>query len=348
MPRNGSGVYSLAEPAFVPQTPISSSAVNADFSDIATALTASLARDGQGGMTAVLPLAASGFTYTIDPDTGIYRSAANEQVIKCGGIDVVRITTAGIFDGVSGANLGFVIGVPYLWTLPAAPTGCVFPTGQACTSSYPLYRAMLVAAGSPYGTDGTDPLFVDMRGAVAAGLDSGRGILSGATLGNFLGSQSVVLNASQMPSHTHTGSGTTSAPSNDHSHTGSGTTSGANTDHTHTGSGTTSGQSVNHDHLFNQAANTNASVQSGSGIGVWAGALTLTATTPASVDHSHTYSFTTSGQSINHNHTYSFTTGGQSANHTHTYSFTTSSAGSDQPHGNVQPTICLNWIMRAA
>lgn len=91
MPRVGPN-YTLPEPPFVPQTPISSSAVNSDFSDIADALTASLARNGAGGMTAVLPLANTGFTYTTDPNTGMYRTAADEQAIKCGGIDVLEVT----------------------------------------------------------------------------------------------------------------------------------------------------------------------------------------------------------------------------------------------------------------
>jgi len=93
MPRNGSGSYTLPEAPFVPQTPISSSAVNSDFSDIATALTNSLARNGEGGMTAVLPLANTGFTYISDPNTGMYRTASDEQAIKCGGVDIVEFTS---------------------------------------------------------------------------------------------------------------------------------------------------------------------------------------------------------------------------------------------------------------
>lgn len=96
MPRNGSGVYALAEPAFVTQTPISSAGVNSDFSDIADALTASLARDSQGGMTAVLQLHADGFVYLVDPNTGMHRTAADTQAIEAGGTDVVIVTSSGI------------------------------------------------------------------------------------------------------------------------------------------------------------------------------------------------------------------------------------------------------------
>lgn len=96
MPRNGSGSASLAEPAFIPNTPISSAAVNSDLSDIADMLTGSLARDGQGGMTAVLPLANTGFTYLTDPNTGMRRTAADTQAIFAGGVDAVTITATAV------------------------------------------------------------------------------------------------------------------------------------------------------------------------------------------------------------------------------------------------------------
>ncbi len=96
MPRNGSGSYSLPEAAFVPNTPISSAAVNSDLSDIGDTLTGSLARDGQGGMTAVLPLANTGFTYLTDPNTGMRRTAADTQAISAGGVDAVTITSTAV------------------------------------------------------------------------------------------------------------------------------------------------------------------------------------------------------------------------------------------------------------
>lgn len=96
MPRNGSGSASLAEPAFIPNTPISSAAVNSDLSDIADMLTGSLARDGQGGMTAVLPLANTGFTYLTDPNTGMRRTAADTQAISAGGVDALTVTSTAV------------------------------------------------------------------------------------------------------------------------------------------------------------------------------------------------------------------------------------------------------------
>lgn len=54
IPRNGAGVYSLPESPFVDGTTISAAPVNNDFSDIATALTGSVAADGQTPMTGTL------------------------------------------------------------------------------------------------------------------------------------------------------------------------------------------------------------------------------------------------------------------------------------------------------
>ena len=56
MPRNGSGTYTLPQSAFVTGTAIDPSKVNSDFSDIATALTASVAADGQTPMTGSLDM----------------------------------------------------------------------------------------------------------------------------------------------------------------------------------------------------------------------------------------------------------------------------------------------------
>ncbi len=56
MARDGAGTYSLPQAPFVSGTVISSTAVNSDFSDIATALTQSIARDGQTVPTANLPM----------------------------------------------------------------------------------------------------------------------------------------------------------------------------------------------------------------------------------------------------------------------------------------------------
>lgn len=57
MPRNGSGQFNLANGPFVPSTVISSTTMNSNFSDIGTALTQSIANDGQTTPVANLPMA---------------------------------------------------------------------------------------------------------------------------------------------------------------------------------------------------------------------------------------------------------------------------------------------------
>lgn len=62
MPDNGAGTYGLPQSPFVTSTPISSSAVNSNFSDIATGLNARLTRNGESAASANLPMA--GFRHT--------------------------------------------------------------------------------------------------------------------------------------------------------------------------------------------------------------------------------------------------------------------------------------------
>lgn len=178
--------------------------MNDDLSDIATALTGSLARNGEGGMTGALPLSVDGFFYTADPDTGMSRSAANEQVISCGGADWTFTATA--LTDPTGNSLGSLIGEVKMWMGSSAPTGYVLLYGQACTTSYPLTRAILIASGNPYGTSGGDPLFPDLRCVVPLGKGnmggSDRGLMDGSTvLGALLGTQTITLARVNLPNY---------------------------------------------------------------------------------------------------------------------------------------------------
>jgi hypothetical protein len=56
MPRNGSGTYTRPQSDYVPGTTILATSVNSDLNDIAQALTASIARDGQTIPTANMPM----------------------------------------------------------------------------------------------------------------------------------------------------------------------------------------------------------------------------------------------------------------------------------------------------
>jgi hypothetical protein len=99
MPRNGSGTYTLPEAAFVPGTTIVAAQVNNDFSDIATAITGSVASDGQTTITGPLKassghVGAPGYTFAGDLDTGIYRPTANQVGITVGGSGVILVESS--------------------------------------------------------------------------------------------------------------------------------------------------------------------------------------------------------------------------------------------------------------
>lgn len=115
--------------------------------------------------------------------------------------------------GLPGALLNLLIPSGTCWDYDAggtAPTGFVYPIGQPCTSLYPDYRAKLIAAGSPYGSNGTDPLMPDRRSFVSAGKSnmggSDNGLLPGGTvLGAVLGTATKALNPINIPPFTPTG-----------------------------------------------------------------------------------------------------------------------------------------------
>lgn len=96
MARNGSGTYSLPVPPFTPGTTILSADVNSDFSDIATALTGSIAADGQTPITGQLKGAQGSVpTYSISGDlnTGFGSSSADTAYIQCGGVIIASYTS---------------------------------------------------------------------------------------------------------------------------------------------------------------------------------------------------------------------------------------------------------------
>ncbi len=101
MPRNGSGTSSVIN-TFVIDTVADPDEVNANFTDVADQLTNSLPRDGQAGMNAPLPLqngtnSLPAMTFTSDPDTGVYRSAANELSVAVGGNQRLIVNSGGSY-----------------------------------------------------------------------------------------------------------------------------------------------------------------------------------------------------------------------------------------------------------
>ena len=99
MPRNGSGTYTIPTTLVAGTTALASD-MNDNFSDVATALTGSLATNGESTMTGQIK-AANGtealpsITFGSDPNTGLRRKGADNIGISCGGTEVGDVATTG-------------------------------------------------------------------------------------------------------------------------------------------------------------------------------------------------------------------------------------------------------------
>lgn len=157
---NGSGSYTLAEAPFVPNTPISSAAVNSDLSDIATnGLSLVVCKDGQTTITGPfkgangsvgLPM----YSFASDTNNGVYRKAADELGFSTAG------TLAGYFGTDQKLNLS---------------TGLIV-VGTVAVPAKSVALASLAdgTANRLYGTDGS--------GVFSAITPSTGLVLSGSTL----------------------------------------------------------------------------------------------------------------------------------------------------------------------
>ncbi len=149
MPRDGSGAYSLPEAAFVFDTIISETAMNSNLSDMATALTASIAKDGQTNPTANLPMnskkhtgVAVGTTRTDYADVG---SVADGDYLWCG-------TAGGTADAItltpSPSFTALVTGMKLRWKASAnANTGAATAVISGLTSIAVEINDAALAAG---------------------------------------------------------------------------------------------------------------------------------------------------------------------------------------------------------
>lgn len=102
MSRNGSGTYTLpAGNPVVTGTTIESNWANTTLSDIATTLTDSLSRSGQGGMTAALRLAdgtqgAPGLGFANETGSGLYRAGTGEVWAVVQGAQTLNLDASGV------------------------------------------------------------------------------------------------------------------------------------------------------------------------------------------------------------------------------------------------------------
>ncbi len=103
MPRNGSGTFNLVSGnPVVTGTTIESNWANTTLSDIATTLTDSLSRSGQGGMTAALRIAdgsqgAPGVGFANETGSGFYRAGTGEVWAVVQGSQTLRLDANGVY-----------------------------------------------------------------------------------------------------------------------------------------------------------------------------------------------------------------------------------------------------------
>lgn len=173
-------------------------------------------------MTAELPLANAGFSYSSDPNTGMHRTGADAQAIECGGVDIIDVTTTGatvhgaleVTGPITSGGIAILpIGLgPLPWSGTAAPAKWLLCRGQTLLrASYPdlwSFASSEIALGNTLFTNGdgsTSFTVPDLRGRVPAGADAGAGRLTDAVsgfgdgLGEAGGTQAVALSLAQLP-----------------------------------------------------------------------------------------------------------------------------------------------------
>jgi hypothetical protein len=100
MPRNSSGTYTLPQASFIAGTTIVAATMNSNLSDIALALTGSIAANGSTTITAPILFVAGtaalpGIAFIGDVDTGIFSTGAGGLAISSNGVSVIQIAPGG-------------------------------------------------------------------------------------------------------------------------------------------------------------------------------------------------------------------------------------------------------------
>ncbi|RMF59091.1 MAG: hypothetical protein D6746_08795 [Bacteroidetes bacterium] len=246
--------------------------------------------------------------------------------------------------------------VPYAGTSSPDTTHWLLCDGSAVSRT--TYATLFGVIGTTFGAgDGATTFNLpDLRGRAVFGLDNMGGTAAnrvtdpaGITLGGTVGAETVTLTVNELPAHAHTGA---TGSNGDHWHSVS-ITSGSAGSHTHSFSATTS-TNGSHTHAPGQADLTagtsfvvgvsgnlgdyNPSSIAATNAGAWDGATA----TASGGSHNHSVSGTT-GSAGSHTHLVSGNTGTTGA-HTHTIT----SEGGGAAHQNMQPSMAVGWLIKAA
>jgi microcystin-dependent protein len=321
------------------------------------ARSAVLAVTGTPGVTRIITIPNVEKSYTvINQTTNIVQvKTASGAAFDCPPSATTVIACNGS-NGVQGSGIAPLTS-PAFTGVPTAPTAAGgTSTTQLATTAF---VATAVASGIPAG-------IISMWSGSIASIPTGWALCDGTggapdlrdrfvvgagstyAVGATGGANTVTLDTTQIPSHTHTGSGSTAATDLAHTHTGSGTSGSTDLAHTHTGSGNTGDNNVDHIHggttsTIGDHAHTISNVlrdtftfQELYDVSAPGGSRFTTDLTTSNAAGAHSHTITTGGQSATHIHAFSFTTAGASTSmaHTHTFSFTTAGASISMSHGH--------------
>ncbi|MEY4441028.1 MAG: Myxococcus phage Mx8 [Pseudomonadota bacterium] len=156
MPRNSSGTYTL--PSGNPVTSgtlIEANWANTTLSDLASAMTNSLSRAGEGGMTAALRLfdgtvSLPGLAFTSETSTGLYRAGSGDMRLAITGSQVMQFLSTGV--GVTGtlaASGDFAINTNKFTV--AASSGNTVVAGTLGVTGTSTFTGAITATGGVVG-----------------------------------------------------------------------------------------------------------------------------------------------------------------------------------------------------
>lgn len=175
MPFNGNGTFTIVN-TFVPGTTILSSAVNANFTDIATGLSDCLTRDNQAGMTSIFravsgSVSAPGITFNSDTTSGLYLSTSGAP-------------------GLVAHSLGMILNTNYFSATAATPSagGSGYVVGDTITAtggtaiSQPVFQVATLSGSAVATVTVAYPGFYSATPANPVAQGSTSGVGTGATL----------------------------------------------------------------------------------------------------------------------------------------------------------------------